>query len=388
MIDRYRAIRKGTEKLCEPLEIEDYSAQPVIDVSPPKWHLGHTTWFFETFVLKEYKKDYPLFDKDFNYLFNSYYNNIGTRVLRPNRGDLTRPTVARVLAYRAHVDKHMEEFLETAEPDDTLRDTIELGLQHEQQHQELLLTDIKYILGRNPLFPVYDPLFQHTKPKGYTAVEETSAIQIAEGVYEIGYEGRDFCFDNEKGRHKVFLQAYEIDRHLTTNGAYLEFIEAGGYRDFNHWLSEGWDWLRDQEVAAPEYWHCIDKEWHVYTLSGGLQKLDLTAPVTHISYYEADAFARWKGVHLPTEFEWEAASDKIRYGERWEWTGSAYLPYPYYKKAAGAIGEYNGKFMVNQMVLRGASVASAENHCRPTYRNFFHPYLRWQFTGIRLAKHL
>lgn len=377
--DRYNSIRKHTEHLCNALTTEDFVPQPADFVSPPKWHLAHTTWFFEQFVLNEHLPDYKLFDDDFSFLFNSYYNFVGNRVFRADRGNITRPGVHEVFEYRSYVDMHMQILLQLKSEE--LKDLIELGLNHEQQHQELLITDIKYILGNNPIFPVYDENIDWEKQEN----EETGFVKLEEGIYEIGFEGEGFSFDNEHGRHKVYLHDFEISKSLVTNAEYLEFISNGGYTNFDYWLDEGWSWVTENKIEAPLYWHKIDGEWHNYTL-GGLEKLNPEAILTHISFYEAVAFAAWKKMRLPTEFEWEAAADKFNWGKRWEWTNSAYLPYPNFKKPEGAIGEYNGKFMVNQMVLRGASCATPPQHDRKTYRNFFHAHERWQFNGIRLAK--
>lgn len=377
--DRYNSIRKHTEHLCNVLTTEDFVPQPADFVSPPKWHLAHTTWFFEQFVLNEHLPDYKLFDDDFSFLFNSYYNFVGKRVFRADRGNITRPGVHEVFEYRSYVDMHMQILLQLKSEE--LKDLIELGLNHEQQHQELLITDIKYILGNNPIFPVYDENIDWEKQEN----EETGFVKLEEGIYEIGFEGEGFSFDNEHGRHKVYLHDFEISKSLVTNAEYLEFISNGGYKNFDYWLDEGWSWVTENKIEAPLYWHKIDGEWHNYTL-GGLEKLNPEAILTHISFYEAVAFAAWKKMRLPTEFEWEAAADKFNWGKRWEWTNSAYLPYPNFKKPEGAIGEYNGKFMVNQMVLRGASCATPPQHDRKTYRNFFHAHERWQFNGIRLAK--
>ncbi|MCX2476190.1 ergothioneine biosynthesis protein EgtB [Pedobacter sp. MC2016-05] len=378
--EEYLLIRKHSEEICEPLQTEDYVVQPIVDVSPPKWHLGHTTWFFETFILKPFSPEYQEFNPDYNYVFNSYYETVGARVIRTDRGNLSRPSVNEVYQYRAYVDEAMAKLL-SCPVDEKLTELLHLGFNHEQQHQELLLTDIKYILGNNPLFPVYDI---NWKDKSLPA-SETQMIAIAEGVYEVGYSGNGFCFDNELSRHKVYLQNFAISTALVTNGEYLDFIEAGGYKNFSLWHSEGWDWVNNNQIVAPMYWSKMDDAWFNYTLNG-LQSIDLKAPATHVSYYEAYAFASWKGLRLPTEFEWEIAAQQLNWGSRWEWTESAYLPYPGFSKAPGALGEYNGKFMVNQKVLRGASVATPLGHERSTYRNFFHPHLRWQFTGIRLAK--
>lgn len=376
----YQTIRNHSEHICKPLKTEDYVVQPVVDVSPPKWHLGHTTWFFETFLLKPYSKDYKEFDPAFNFVFNSYYESVGARVVRTDRGNLSRPTVNEIYQYRRYVDEAMNAFLSN-DLSEEIKTLIILGFNHEQQHQELLYTDIKYILGHNPLLPAYNE-------NGIESVEvdqNKEWISIEEGVYEIGFAGEGFCFDNELQRHKVYLQPYEICNRLITNEEYLEFINADGYTNFRYWHSEGWEWVKNKKATAPLYWHLINNEWHSYTLSG-LQKIDLQQPVTHINYFEASAFAAWKGLRLPTETEWEVAAPQFRWGQRWEWTESAYLPYPGFAKAEGAIGEYNGKFMVNQMVLRGASVATPEGHSRITYRNFFQTHLQWQFTGIRLAR--
>ena len=374
-------IRKRTVLICKPLSTEDYGVQVATFASPAKWHLAHTTWFFETFILKQYVPDYKEFHKDYNFLFNSYYNNAGERVFRSNRGNITRPGVQEIYEYRAYVDEAMLQLMAN-DKSNKLVDLIALGLNHEQQHQELLFTDIKYMLGHNPLFPVYDA---DTNLLNNEKNEPNGFITVSEGIYEIGYKGNGFCYDNELGVHKVYLNDFEISKTLVTNGEYLQFMEDAGYSNFNLWLDEGWTWIQENNVSAPLYWHKIDSEWCYYTLKG-LQKINPNEIVKHISFYEAAAFAEWKGMRLPTEFEWEIASDRLRWGQRWEWTNSAYLPYPNFRKAEGAIGEYNGKFMINQMVLRGASIVTSPNHSRKTYRNFFHPDARWQFTGIRLAK--
>jgi len=377
----YRDVRSHTLRLCEPLETEDYIPQPVVDVSPPKWNIAHTTWFFEEMILKKHSPDYQVFDASFGFLFNSYYNSVGERTARDHRGDLSRPTVRQVFAYREHVDSKMAELLASELPGE-VRDLVVLGLNHEQQHQELFLTDLKYTFGLNPLFPAYRD--------GFAPEEEIQSgtdgfVEIEGGIHEIGYEGDGFCFDNELARHRVYLNEYSIAERPVTNAEYIEFIESGGYKDFRLWHSDAWDWIAKNNIEAPLHWHRRGEEWFCYTL-GGLRRMIHDAPVCHISWYEASAFAEWKGCRLPSEAEWETASDRLDWGKRWEWTGSAYLPYPGYKKAAGAVGEYNGKFMINQMVLRGASVATPNGHSRRTYRNFFQPELRWQFTGIRLAR--
>ncbi|KIO74667.1 sulfatase maturase [Pedobacter lusitanus] len=378
--EQYSAVRSHSVQICDKLQKEDYVVQPVEEVSPPKWHLGHTTWFFETFILVPHAVAYQLFNADYNYVFNSYYESVGARVIRTDRGNLSRPTVDDIFHYRAYVDEAMEKFLLCGVSKE-VEELIILGLNHEQQHQELLWYDIKYILGHNPLFPAYDA---DNIENGLTLTAEGWA-DFSEGVYEVGYQGNTFHFDNELGRHKVYIQNFSIATRLVSNAEYLEFIRAGGYLDFSVWHAQGWDWVCEKHITAPLYWYEINGEWHRYSLSG-LEALKMNSPVSNISYYEAAAYAQWKGMRLPTEFEWEVASSLFEWGKLWEWTESAYLPYPGFSKAAGALGEYNGKFMVNQKVLRGASVATPLNHSRNTYRNFFHPDMRWMFSGIRLAK--
>jgi ergothioneine biosynthesis protein EgtB len=412
-LKKFNEIRRWTLHLCEPLQKEDYVVQPMVDVSPPKWHLGHTTWFFEQFILKKYMSGYTEFHPDFSFVFNSYYESIGERVLRIDRGNMTRPTVDEVVKYRHYVDTAMKEFLDINNNfDDQLFDLLNLGFNHEQQHQELLVTDLKYILGQNPLFPVYTSKKSGNVDDHY--LEKLKFLDIDEGEYFIGYNGEDFHFDNEEGLHKVFLHKYQISDRLITNREYMEFINSGGYKDFRYWLQEGFEFINTNKIQSPLYWHLIDDEWYYYSLQG-LEKINPDQPVTHISFYEADAFSKWIGMRLPTEFEWEIAariySPKVPldgnfaekefflpqprkinnlqfFGDVWEWTNSSYLPYPFYKKPDDAVGEYNGKFMINQMILRGGSCATPANHIRHTYRNFFHPDKRWQFTGIRLAQHI
>jgi len=379
LLKKYDTVRKNSELICAPLQPEDYVVQPVVDVSPPKWHLAHTTWFWEEFVLSQYLQGYQRFHPRYAFLFNSYYDSVGERVLRPQRGNMSRPTVREVLDYRHYVDEHMKKLLE--QDAEHLHDLVEVGLNHEQQHQELLYTDIKYILGHNPLFPVYDKTFNEWSGTG----QQPGYAQVSEGHYFIGAEQGYFSFDNEHGRHRVWLEDFTIAKNLVTNGEYLEFIQAGGYEQPHYWSSDGWAWVREQNIYAPLYWHEIDGRWHRYSLSG-LQAVVDEEPVIHVSFYEAAAFAEWRGERLPTEFEWEAASNQFSWGQRWEHTNSAYLPYPGYQRPEGALGEYNGKFMINQMVLRGASVATPAGHSRHTYRNFFPPFARWQFTGIRICK--
>ncbi len=348
LLETYKLVRKGTETICSPLQIEDYVVQPIGDVSPPKWHLGHTTWFFETFVLAPNLVGYKMYDSNFNYVFNSYYETVGARVIRTDRGNLSRPTVSEIYRYRKYVDDHVEQLFENTDIDKELQDILELGIHHEQQHQELLFMDIKYILGHNPLFPAYS---------NETVLDEMEVLReepvtFSEGAYWIGHKGKSFCYDNEKGRHLVYLDAFEIASHPVSNGAYLEFIRDGGYTDFRFWHAAGWDWVNRNKIKAPLYWHFMDGHWMQYGLRG-IQETVTTEAVCHISYYEAAAFAAWSGKRLPTETEWEVASGRISWGHRWEWTESAYLPYPKFRKANGAVGEYNGKFMVDQMVLRG-----------------------------------
>ena len=411
LAERFRKTRQLSLDLCQPLETEDYVVQPVEDVSPPKWHLGHTTWFFEALILKEHARNFQEFHPDFSFMFNSYYESKGDRVMRPNRGFMSRPSVDQVLDYREYVNNGLLDFLsQNPDLDEGICEVIELGIQHEQQHQELLVTDIKYVMGHNPLFPIYRPMDMDDS-KRFAPGEMFG--EVDSGNYEIGHGGQGFCYDNEQGVHNVFLHSFRYMDRLVTNGEYLEFIEDGSYRDFRFWLSDAWDWINKHEVTAPLYWHQKDGVWHNYTLNGFLP-INTYGPVTHVSFFEADAFARWKGKRLLTEFEWEVACRQAEpnvpdsanfvdsqifhpstigtennqfYGDVWEWTNSAYLAYPYFKTREGVLGEYNGKFMVNQMVLRGGSCATSRDHIRPTYRNFFHPHLRWQFTGIRLAEH-
>lgn len=380
-LKQYNDTRSLTQVICQPLKTEDYVVQPIGDVSPPKWHLGHTTWFFEAMILMPFVENYKPFNPDFNFVFNSYYESLGARVVRTQRGNLSRPTVEEVYQYRIYVDEAMQQLLDQP-VEDKIASLVILGCNHEQQHQELLWTDIKYILGHNPLLPSYD---ERRDEKIDSQSNPSSFVTMKAGLHSIGFSGDGFCFDNELSRHTVYLQDFKISEGLVTNEAFLDFIDDGGYENFVHWHAEGWDWVKNNRITAPLYWHNIDKQWYAYTLSG-LKPLQKKDALSHISYYEAAAFAAWAGKRLPTEFEWEVAAKHFQWGKRWEWTESAYLPYPGFKRTSGAVGEYNGKFMVNQKVLRGASSFTPDGHSRVTYRNFFHPHLRWQLTGIRLAQ--
>ncbi len=408
----YRRVRVNSLRLCEPLAIEDFGLQAMANTSPPKWHLAHTTWFFETFVLKPDNPGYEPWHPAFEHLFNSYYNGIGTPFPRPQRGLLSRPTVEEVIAYRQTIDDRVLKLLESGhETDAECLRRIELGLHHEQQHQELLLTDLKYSFHVNPLLPAYRR--QTDRPRPTNTKKANAWVEVDRRLVTLGATGDRFCFDNETPRHRHYLQPFALATTLVTNGDFLAFMTDGGYRRPELWLADGWDLVRQQGWHAPLYWRRQEGNWYCYTLSG-LRSMTPDQPVCHLSYYEADAYARWAGARLPTEGEWEtvaadlpvvgnfidsgqlhpqpadSAGDTLcqLFGDVWEWTASSYSPYPGFQPAAGAIGEYNGKFMSNQMVLRGGSCVSDAGHIRPSYRNFFYPADRWQFSGLRLARSL
>jgi ergothioneine biosynthesis protein EgtB len=406
---RYASIRAATEALAAPLSAEDCAIQSMPDASPVKWHLAHTSWFFETFVLEPHLRGYRSHNPAFRKMFNSYYNAVGDKHPRPQRGLLSRPSRDDVLSYRAHVDAGMHELTQRSRSGDSqVAALIELGLNHEQQHQELILTDLLHMLSCNPLEPAYSP-WTGTSSAGTAA--SMLWVGFEAGLVEMGHNGFDFAFDNETPRHRQYLQGFALASRLVTNGEYLAFIADGGYRRPELWLSEGWDWINANCIEAPLYWRREGAGWRQFTLHGS-RAVDLAAPVCHTSLFEADAYARWSGARLPTELEWETAAapnpveghfveDGILlplpapvggapptqlFGDVWEWTQSAYAPYPGYRPAAGAIGEYNGKFMSNQYVLRGGSLATPKSHIRATYRNFFPASARWQFSGFRLAR--
>ncbi|MBN9521417.1 ergothioneine biosynthesis protein EgtB [bacterium] len=401
---RYRAVRGRTERLCTPLEPEDYQLQSMSDCSPPKWHLAHTTWFFETFVLAPHATDFRAFHPLYGFLFNSYYDAVGDRWPRPARGLLSRPTVAEVYTYRRVIDERVLALLEAAGERAVAAITplLELGLNHEEQHQELLLTDLKHAFGLNPLRPRYAP--PADAPRGDAASLQWEHHEP--GLRRVGYDGAGFAFDNEGPRHHAYVAAFELASRPVTCGEFHEFVADGGYARPEFWLSDGWAARQRHGWGAPLYWtrDGTDPDWRVFSLHGD-RPLAPAEPVCHVSHYEADAYARWAGARLPTEFEWETAAtdravgghfldpDRLHpaagggfYGDVWVWTASPYVAYPGYRPVAGALGEYNGKFMCNQLVLRGGSCVTPAGHVRPTYRNFFPPDARWQFSGIRLAK--
>jgi ergothioneine biosynthesis protein EgtB len=410
---RYREVRAWSERLAAPLSPEDQQIQSMDDASPTKWHLAHVTWFFETFLLKPDLAGYAPFRDTYAYLFNSYYEAVGPRHARPRRGMLTRPPLAEIIEYRAHVDRAMERLFATAPEDGWARlaGLIELGLNHEQQHQELLLTDIEHALSCNPIAPAYR---KDGAPAPANRAPALGWVEFAGGVHEIGHDGQGFAFDNEGPRHRTLVEDFRLAARAVTNGEWLEFVADGGYRTAAHWLADGWTTACREGWQAPLYWRNGDGAWREFGLDG-LTPLDAAAPVAHVSYYEADAYARWAGKRLPTEAEWEIAAETLTgdvedganllaagrlhpaasperdglsqmVGDVWEWTQSAYSPYPGYRPAAGAVGEYNGKFMVSQQVLRGGSCYTPPGHIRTTYRNFFYPHQRWQQMGLRLAE--
>jgi ergothioneine biosynthesis protein EgtB len=408
LLGDYTEVRRHTLALAQPLSEEDCCVQSMPDASPLKWHMAHTTWFFETFILERFEPDFRPHQAAFRVLFNSYYNGVGEKYPRPQRGLLTRPSLAEVKAYRRNVDDRIAQVLPRLMQSSfagEIAALLELGLQHEKQHQELMLTDVKHLLSMNPLNPAYSAT--ELESGGRAASVHWKSFDA--GVVEVGHEGNGFCFDNETPRHRQFVERFSMATRLVTNGEFLSFIEAGGYDNPALWLSEGWDWVRTNRLAHPLYWQQSDSGWQEFTLHG-LNPLDPQRPAVHISYFEADAYARWTGARLPTEAEWECAAygtwdgDKPHgfhpsavsgadrsaltqlFGVAWQWTSSSYAPYPGYVAVEGAIGEYNGKFMVNQYVLRGSSCATPSQHARVTYRNFFPAGARWQFTGIRLAK--
>lgn len=382
LIETFQSVRNQSKKLCADLATEDFVAQPAVFVSPPKWHLAHTTWFFETFVLSPFDKNYKAFHPKYAYVFNSYYQHAGERVKRDIRGALTRPSVEDILSYRAYVEEVLTQLVTHCDAAilPVLLERITLGLQHEKQHQELLVYDIKYILGKNPLFPKVHIPINKLKPQD----EFQGKLSVSGGVYPIGYEGNGFHFDNEKPVHKCYITDFEMDKALVTNQMMIEFIEAGGYTNFAYWLDEGWSWVQQQGIYAPEYWQQVEGKWFHYRLNEGLVEVALNEPLMHLSFYEAEALARYFKAELPTEFEREIVWPNLdNNAQLWEWSGSAYRPYPGFKAIEGALGEYNGKFMVNQMVLKGGSIATPTEHLRASYRNFFHAEERWMFSGLR-----
>ena len=388
-LQAFRRVRAETERRAALLSAEDQVVQSMPDASPTKWHRAHASWFFEQFLLRPHAEDYRAFDERFAYLYNSYYVSAGPRQARPQRGLITRPSAVEVTAYRRHVDDAVARLIESENSLAELAPIIEIGLHHEQQHQELLLTDILHAFSLNETHPAYDPQWQWPQSTCMSANGAQRSTPLA-GVHTIGHSGAGFYFDNELPAHQILLKPVRLAPSLVTNGDWFEFMADGGYATPTIWLSDGWATVEAQDWQAPGYWRKVDGAWFTMTL-GGLRPIDPALPVCHVSYYEADAFARWAGKHLPSEAEWEVAvqNDLLAdaFGVVWQWTRSAYAPYPGYQAAPGALGEYNGKFMINQMVLRGSSLATPAGHSRATYRNFFYPSARWQFSGLRLAEY-
>jgi len=388
-LQAFRSVRAETERRAALLSAEDQVVQSMPDASPTKWHRAHVSWFFEQFLLRPHAEDYRAFDERFAYLYNSYYVSAGPRHARPQRGLITRPSAAEVTAYRRYIDEAVARLIESPNNLAELAPIIEIGLHHEQQHQELLLTDILHAFSCNETHPAYDPQWQWPQSACTSAIGAQRSAPLA-GIHTIGHGGAGFCFDNELPAHQILLQPVRLAPSLVSNGAWLEFMADSGYATPTLWLSDGWATLEAQNWQAPGYWRKVDGAWFAMTL-GGLRPIDPALPACHVSYYEADAFARWAGKHLPSEAEWEVAvrNDLLAdaFGIVWQWTRSAYAPYPGYQAAPGTLGEYNGKFMINQMVLRGSSLATPAGHSRATYRNFFYPSARWQFTGLRLAEY-
>ncbi|WP_412472178.1 ergothioneine biosynthesis protein EgtB [Halobacteriovorax sp. RT-2-1] len=378
-VEKYRLTRDATLKTCVGLKIEDFTVQSAPEVSPPKWHLAHTTWFFEEFILVKYLSNYKRFNADYSLLFNSYYKSVGTHWKQESRGLLSRPTVQEILSYRNYVDRAMLSLLELTESIDEVESLLEVGLNHEQQHQELLLMDIKHILSLGPI----DSVYSQKRLENFSA-GSLKWRHFKEGLYTFGQDESEFSYDNEGPAHKRYLTSFAIRESYISNGEYLEFINSGGYQNFQYWLSDGWDWINEQRIITPLYWRLIDGQWYEFSLHG-LVPLDMYAPVSHISLYEAQAFAKWAGHRLPTEFELELALGDKKL-PLWCWSSSHYSPYPAYESYKGELGEYNSKFMCNQFVLRGGCFATPEEHYRKTYRNFYRAHLRWMFAGIRIAK--
>ncbi|MDO9411967.1 MAG: ergothioneine biosynthesis protein EgtB [Pseudolabrys sp.] len=391
-VEAFRRVRGETEARASHLSVEDQIVQSMPDASPVKWHRAHVTWFFEQFLLVPNDPSYRIFDERFPFLFNSYYVAAGPRHARPQRGLITRPNAEDVTNYRAHVDAAVVRLIETVPEADAAQvfEILEIGLHHEQQHQELVLTDILHAFAHNPTNPVYDAAWQLPRAgQGPRSLDADDFVAVPNGIHAVGHDGDGYCFDNELPRHDALIPNVRIARHLVTNAEWIKFIEAGAYTTPSLWLSDGWSTVEKEGWEAPGYWQKKDGQWHVMTL-GGLKPVDLAQPVLHVSYYEAEAYARFAGKHLPSEQEWEVAARAgllaDGFGLAWQWTRSAYLPYPGYRAAEGALGEYNGKFMINTMVLRGSSLATPEDHDRVSYRNFFVPPARWQFTSVRLAE--